>query len=146
MFNNKHIKSFILYLLIVFFPIIFGLLSYFCILDIDKKTEINVIKSNISRRATDFMAKTTAVDYFQPYFHKLANKLTPYIDNYPDENGVMLSKSDVSKAINELSETLGEIIRCAVFRKRNLLLNPQDLQDYEQRFFIYFFNIILVWF
>ena len=88
------------------------------------------------------MAKTTAVDYFQPYFRKLADKLTPFIDNKPDENGVTMSNSDVSKAIKELSKNLGENIRCAVFRGKNKLLNPQDLKDYEQRFFPYAWGFI----
>lgn len=142
MFKNKHIKSFILYLLIIFLPILFGTLSYFFIIDIDEKIETNTIKSIINKRATDFMAKTTAVDYFQPYFRKLADKLTPFIDNKPDENGVKMSNSDVSKAIKELSKNLGENIRCAVFRGKNKLLNPQDLNDYEQRFFPYAWGFI----
>ena len=85
MLNQKIIdKKIYLKLLSTFFitiviPAIFGLFLYFLILEIDKKNEIETIKSKLSERATDFMIKTTPIDYFKPYFSKLADKLFAYI-------------------------------------------------------------------
>ncbi len=123
------------YILLILLPCIFGLFLYFFILDIDKKHEIDSIKSKLSERAVDFMSKTTAVDYFYPYFNKLTEELLPYIENRPRKNGTFMTAQEVTNRINNLSKKLGENIRCAIFNKKATLLNPQDLLPHEQRFF-----------
>ena len=123
------------YILLIFLPSIFGLFLYFFILNIDEKHEIEAIKTKLSERAVDFMAKTTAVDYFYPYFIKLTDELLPYIENRAKSDGSFMTSKEVTNKINDLSKKLGENIRCAVFGENAELLNPQDLLPHEQRFF-----------
>lgn len=123
------------YILLILLPCIFGLFLYFLILDIDKKHEIEAIKSNLSERANDLIAKSSAVDFFYPHFNKLTEELQPYIENKADKHGYFMTDSDVSRIIKNYSEKLGENIKCAIFDKDTNLRNPQDLLPHEQRFF-----------
>ena len=123
------------YILLILLPCVFGLFLYFLILDIDKNHEIEDIKSNLSERATDFIAKSSAVDFFYPYFNKLTEELQPYIENKANKDGSFMTNSDVSRIIKNYSEELGENIRCAIFDKDTNLRNPLDLLPHEQRFF-----------
>ena len=60
------------------------------------------------------MAKATAVDYFQPYFQKLTQKILPFIEKKADEKGNLMTSDDVSKAINDLCVTVnGDIYPCS---------------------------------
>ena len=135
MHKSSYIKALPSYLLLIFLPCIFGLFLYFLILNIDKNHEIEAIKSNLSERATDFIAKSSAVDFFYPHFNKLTEELLPYIEDRADKNGSIMTNTDVSCIINNYSEKLGENIRCAIFDKDTNLRNPQDLLPHEQRFF-----------
>lgn len=118
-------------------PCTFSIILYLLVLKIDKDHEIEAIKTRLSERAVDFMAKTSAEDYFQPYFNKLANSLMPFIENKPDQNGSVMSNQEVSKLIQDYSNKLGENLRCAIFNTDMVLVNPQDLFPLEQRFFTY---------
>lgn len=131
------IKAFPSYFILILLPLAFGLSLYIIVLNTDKNLKFEQTKSEISERATDFIAKTTALDYFQPYFKKLANKLFPFVENRKNEDGINLTNEDVTNIINKFKDSLGENIRCALFDKEARLLNPQDLLDYEQRFFTY---------
>ncbi len=130
-------KTFPSYFILILLPLVFGLTLYIIVLNIDKNINIEQTKARISERATDFMAKTTALDYFQPYFKKLANNLLPFAENRKNEKGIVLTNTDVTNIINSFNISLGENIRCALFNKEAQLLNPKDLLDYEQRFFTY---------
>ena len=125
------------YLLLIIFPIIFGVFLYYLTLKIDKNHEIESIKSELSQRATDFIAKATPVDYYKLQFQNLADKLFPYIENKVTDKSLVKSSKDVSKTIIELRRNLGENIRCAIFDKNGEIMNPNDLKDYERRFFTY---------
>lgn len=135
--KNNIIKLLPPYLLLIFLPCIFSLVLCIFIIKIDQKHEIDSIKIKLSERATDFISKSTAVDYFHPYFNKLADELFPFIEKRRNENGSYMTNQDVSKIINDLSKKLGENIRCATFDNNTKLLNPQDLLPHEQRFFSY---------
>ncbi|MBQ3643985.1 MAG: SpoIIE family protein phosphatase [Candidatus Riflebacteria bacterium] len=137
MHKSSYKKALPPYILLIILPCIFGLFLYYLILNIDKKHEIEAIKSNLSERAVDFIAKTTAVDYFYPYFNKLFDELLPFIENRAKKNGSFMTNQEVTKRINYLSQKLGENIRCAIFDKNFNLLNPQDLLPHEQRFFTF---------
>ena len=137
MHKSSYIKALPSYLLLILLPCIFGLFLYFLILNIDKKHEIEAIKSNLSERATDFIAKTSAVDFFYPYFNKLTEELLPYIDNKAKKDGSYMTNKEVSNIIKKYSKKLRENIRCAIFDKNTNLMNPQDLLPHEQRFFTF---------
>ena len=135
MHKSSYIKALPSYLLLIFLPCIFGLFLYFLILNIDKNHEIESIKSNLTERATKFIAKTSPVDYFYPYFNRLTKELLPFIENRAKENGSFMTNTDVSNLIKDYNEKLGENIRCAIFDENLNLRNPQDLLPHEQRFF-----------
>ena len=137
MHKSSYIKALPSYLLLILLPCIFGLFLFFLILNIDKKHEIESIKSKLSERAIDFIAKTTTVDYYYPYFNKLNDLLLPYIENRPKSDGTFMTSQEVSIIIKNYSKKIGENIRCALFDKNAKLLNPQDLEPHEQRFFPY---------
>ncbi len=123
------------YILLFFIPAVFGLFLYLRILSIDKAHEIEDIKFKLSERAVDFIAQANPVDYFQPHFQKLAGQLFPYIEGNASENGKLMTSQDASNAIASLSNQLQENVRCALFNDNGELLNPQDLLDYEVRFY-----------
>lgn len=128
---NKVLPS---YLLLIFMPCLFGLLFYYFILCIDKNHEIDNIKSHLSEKASDFMAKSTAVDYFKPHFDNLYKNILPiiaYRKRYPKY------QEDITKVISSFNNNLNEDLRCAVFDRNCNLLNPNNLYDYESRFFTY---------
>ena len=135
--RSNYQKALPSYILLIVFPIIFGVFLYSLALDIDKKHEIETIKSKLSQRATDFIAKSTPVDYYKLHFQNLAKKLFPYIENKITEDSPIKTSKDVSKAIIELKRNLGANIRCAIFNKDAQLMNPNDLKDYEARFFTF---------
>ena len=137
MHKSSYIKALPSYLLLILLPCIFGLFLYFLIINIDKKHEIEAIKSQLSERATEFIAKSSPVDYFYPYFNKLTDELQPFIENKAGKNGSFMTNADVSKLIKDYSLKLGENIRCAIFDENINLRNPQDLLPHEQRFFTF---------
>ncbi len=137
MFRSDLKKVLLPYFLLILLPCTFSIVLYLLILKIDKDHEIEDIKTKLSERAVDFMAKTSAEDYFQPYFNNLANSLMPFIENKPDKNGSVMSNQEVSKLIKDFSNKLGENLRCAIFNIKMQLINPQDLFPHEQRFFTY---------
>ena len=124
------------YLLLILLPCVFGLFLYFFIVNIDKRHEIEAIKSRLSERATDFMAKSTAVDYYRPYFNKLSVHLMPFIE-HEAINGKFMTNKDVTQIINSLSEKLGDNVRCVIFNEKMEILNHHDLLLHERRFFTY---------
>lgn len=130
------------YILLFFIPAVFGLFLYLRILHIDKAHEIEDIKFKLSEEAVDFIAQANPVDYFQPHFQKLAEQLFPYIEGRVSNNGQMLTNQDVSNAIASLSQQLQENVRCALFNGDGELLNPQDLLDYEVRFYSFAWKAI----
>ncbi|MBP5469256.1 MAG: hypothetical protein J6Z11_08440, partial [Candidatus Riflebacteria bacterium] len=134
---NRIKKTFPTYFILVLLPLVFGLVLYIIALNKDNNLKIEQTKSEISQRATDFMAKTTPLDYFQPYFQKLANELFPFIEKKKNEKGIFMTNADVTNIINNYKKLLGENIRCALFNENAELINPKDLLDYEQRFFTY---------
>ncbi len=101
MHKSSYIKALPSYLLLIFLPCIFGLFLYFLILNIDKNHEIESIKSNLTERATKFIAKTSPVDYFYPYFNRLTKELLPFIENRAKENGSFMTNTDVSNLIKD---------------------------------------------
>ncbi len=138
--EKKYIKIIPIYLLLIFFPCIFGLLLYIFVLNIDKNLEISKIKTELSDRATDFLKKTTPVDYFEPYFKKLAKKITPFFENIPNKDGVFMTPEEVTKEIKACEKNFKDIeIRfvCAIFDNDSNLINPKDLDDAECRFFTF---------
>ncbi|MBQ3643987.1 MAG: SpoIIE family protein phosphatase [Candidatus Riflebacteria bacterium] len=82
------------------------------------------------------MAKATPVDYYKIHFQSLANKLFPLIEN--NENEITAdTREEITKGIHDLSQNININIRCALFDKNAKLINPNNLQDYEIRFFTY---------
>lgn len=135
--KSSYKKALPTYFLLIVLPIFFGLFLYYSTLKIDQKHEIESIKYNLSQRATDFIAKATPVDYYKSHFQNLAEKLFPYIENKITDKSPVKTSKDVSKTILELRRNLGVNIRCAIFDKNGILMNPNDLKDYEIRFFTY---------
>ena len=134
--KSTHKKALPSYFLLIVLPIFFGLFLYTFILKIDKNHEIEEIKAKLSQRATDFMAKATPVDYYKIHFQSLANKLFPLIEN--NENEITAdTREEITKGIHDLSQNININIRCALFDKNAKLVNPNNLQDYEIRFFTY---------
>lgn len=134
---NKIKKTFPTYFILVLLPLFFGLVLFIIALNKDNNLKIEQTKSELSERATDFMAKSTALDYFKPYFQKLAHQLFPFIEKKKNEKGIFMTNADVTNIINNYKKILGENIRCALFNEKAELINPQDLLDYEQNFFTY---------
>ena len=130
------------YFMLILIPCIFGFQHYFYILDVNAKHEINDLKFELYERATNFMIKTTPLEHFQLYFKKLADKLIPKIEELQPNQNLSSFTAEISKEINDLSKSLGENIRLSVFDKNANLLNPQDLKDYEIRFFPYLWKDI----
>ncbi|MBQ2593383.1 MAG: hypothetical protein II567_08915, partial [Candidatus Riflebacteria bacterium] len=135
--KSSYKKALPTYFLLIVFPIVFGVFLYYLTLNIDKKHEIENIKSKLSQRATDFIAKSTPVDYYKFHFQHLADKLFPYIENKISDKSQIKTSKDVSKAIIEMKRNLGSNIRCAIFNQDAQLMNPNDLKDYEARFFTF---------
>ncbi len=127
--DNPYKKILPTYLLIILLPAFFIIFLYSLIVSIDKNHDIENIKSKLSERATDFMIKTTPIDYYKPRFQKLVQTLSPYIDN--------INLKEISRIIEESSLNSGVNFRCALFDKDSNLINNQNLLDYEQRFFSY---------
>ena len=140
--QSSYKKALPTYLLLFIFPIIFGVFLYSLTLKIDKKHEIEKIKSKLSQRATDFMAKASPVDYYKLHFQNLADNLFPYIENKVTDKSPVKNSKDVSKTILELKRNLGENIRCAIFDKNGEVMNPNDLKEYEKNFFTYAWSVI----
>ena len=132
--NNNYKKAIPIYLLLILIPIVFSLLLYFFILDIEKKQKINEIKSHLSEKATDFIAKTTPVDYFETYFNAFTDKICQ--KNTSKINNSNLTDK-ISQAIKDLRKKLNENIRCVLFDDNYNILNPNDILDYEARFFTF---------
>lgn len=134
--KSRLIKILPSYLLLIVLPCIFGLFLYSFHIKIVKNYEIEAIKSKLSERAVDFMAKSTAVDYYRPYFKNLSSQLMPFIE-HKENNGKYMTNLDVTQMISSFSQKLGDNVRCAIFDEKYQLLNPQDLLPHEQRFFTY---------
>ncbi len=132
--NNKQ-KALPAYLLLILFPAVFGLLLYFTVLKIDKNHEIENIKSKLSERALDFIGKSNAVDYFKPHFKQLNKSLLPFIDDEPNQSGSEQTKAEVTQIIEDYCKKLNENIRVAIFNKEGKLINTDNLQDFEIRFY-----------
>ena len=128
--------------MLILIPCIFGFQHYFYILNAEAKHEINDLKFELYEKATNFMIKTTPLEHFQINFKKLADKLIPKIEEFQPNNNLSSFTSDISKEVNDLSKSLRENVRLAVFDKNANLLNPQDLKDYEIRFFSYLWKDI----
>lgn len=134
--KSTHKKALPSFFLLIVLPIFFGLFLYTFILKIDKNHEIEEIKAKLSQRATDFMAKATPVDYYKIHFQSLASKLFPLIEN--SENEITAdTREEITKGIHDLNQNININIRCALFDKNAKLVNPNNLQDYEIRFFTY---------
>ncbi|MBQ2593731.1 MAG: HAMP domain-containing protein, partial [Candidatus Riflebacteria bacterium] len=132
--ENSYIKFLPTYFITIIIPALFGLFLCYLILEIDKNNEIETIKSKLSERATDFMIKTTPLDYFKPHFSNLADKLIPYIESNAKKDEFF--KYNLSQEIDDFNKKLNINIRYALFES-NSLINEQALEDYEQRFFTY---------
>ena len=135
--KSSYQKGLPTYIILILMPILFGLFLYLYIIEIDKKHDKEIIKSKLSEDATDFIAKTAPLDYFKPYFQKFSLNLIPSIEKNINEKSSIKSKKDLSLKIKELSEAIGENVRCAVYDENAELINPEDLNDYEIRFFNY---------
>ena len=135
-------KVFPTYLLLILFPSIFALLISIFIIKTDIKHEIELIKTSISQRAIDFTSKATAVDYFRPYFEKLASQLSPYIEKKPKSDGSYMTKEEAINIIGNLRKTLGENIRCFLFDENGEMVNTQELLNHEKNYFCHIWNRI----
>ena len=141
--NKDKLKKVIsAYFLLILLPCIFGIAHYFSILKTELKHEINDIKFQLYERATDFMVETTPIEYFDSYFQELADKIISKLEKNQSKQGSSLNISDISKEIKDLSEKLGENLRCAVFDNNAVLINPKELNENERRLFSYLWKDI----
>ena len=132
---NNIQKALPIYFLLVLFPTVFGLLLYFMIIKIDKNHEIENIKAKLSERAVDFISKSNPVDYFKPHFKELNKSISPFIEDIPNISGRKQTKEEVIKIINDYCKKLNENIRVAIFNRQGKLINLDNIQEYESRFY-----------
>ena len=130
------------YIILIIFPCVFSFLQYYSILKIDFEHEINITKSKIYKRSTDFLLKVSPVKHFYKYFRRLSNNIFPILIKNQQQNNSFEFIPEISKEIKKVSELSGENFSCAVFDKNANLLNSENLNEQESRFFSFLWKYI----